>query len=83
MTKTLTELQNRLDYHKVGYGTWRVNWNCYSRGFRTGVTHNSLAIDRINSDVSPRKSIYGYTLVQAYMSLYSCLTPDFHVGKVF
>lgn len=75
---TLEEAQNRLDFKKISYGTWRVTWNCYSRGYRRGITHDSLAVDRINSDVAPRVHLYGYTLLQAYESLYRCLTSEFY-----
>lgn len=74
---TLEGFQKRIEFHKIGYGTWRVILNCYSRGYRSGITHDSLAVDRINSDVSPRVHLYGYTLLQAYASLYRSLTPEY------
>lgn len=68
-----------LDFHKVGYGTFQVLW--YGRGFnvsptRKGISHDTLAIDRIKDDnLTPRMSRYGYTLKQAYESLYNCTNP--------
>ena len=78
---TLSELEDFVSFKKVGYGTWRV-YRVFSRDrYVTGVSHNSFAIDRISSDVSPRTSLYGYTLKQAYLALLSCV--DFSRVHVF
>lgn len=70
---TLLELQFRVSFEKVSYGSWRV-YRRLSRGrYRSGVTHNSFAVDRINSECDSRAFIYGYTLKQAYEALLSCV----------
>lgn len=70
---TLTELLSRVSVEKIGYGTWRVYLH-FSRGrYCTGITHDSLAIDRIYSDAPSRSSLYGYTMKQAFVALLSCV----------
>lgn len=73
---TLLELQFLVSFEKVSYGTWRV-YRRLSRGrYCTGITHDSLAVDRINSYASPLSSLYGYTLKQAYIALLSCVVRE-------
>lgn len=76
---TLKDYESRLVFRKVSYGTFRVEW--FGSGFycgptRRGITHNTLAIDRITDEYCPpRGSRYGYTLKQAFFALYSCTNP--------
>lgn len=68
---TLQQLQQRVDMQWIGYGTYRI-WTIY-RGHRlTAITHNTLAIDRIQSDDSTpaRQEVGYYTLRGAYQSLH-------------
>lgn len=68
---TLQELQQRVEKCWIGYGTYRV-WTTY-RGRRLScISHNTLAVDRINSDdwVPARKEVGFYTLRSAYQALH-------------
>lgn len=74
---TLLELQFRVSFEKISYGTWRV-YRRLSRGrYCYGITHDSLAVDRVtDSSISPSSRRYGYTLKQAYEALLSCVIRD-------
>ena len=67
---TTKELRDRIKVEKTGYGTFKVT---DTKTGHTGITHNTLAIDRIDSDEdTPAKAVEcGYTLKEAYMALYN------------
>ena len=68
---TLEQLQNRVTMTWIGYGTYRVKTTHRGRQL-SGITHNTLAIDRIKSDdcVPARKEVGLYTLRSAYQALH-------------
>ena len=73
---TLFELLFCVSVEKIGYGTWRV-YRHLSRGrYCSGISHDSLAVDRINSDAPSRSSLYGYTMKQAFIALLSCVDSE-------
>ena len=69
---TLEQLQNRIDFSWVGYGTYEVTMQ-YRGKTLWAITHDTLAIDRINSDdcTPPRQVVGYYTLKGAYQALYN------------
>lgn len=68
---TLKELQQRVEMTWVGYGTFRI-WTTYRGRKLSAITHNTLAVDRIRSDVSTpaRQEVGFYTLRGAYQALH-------------
>lgn len=68
---TLKELQQRVEMTWVGYGTFRI-WTTYRGRKLSAITHNTLAVDRIRSDVytPARQEVYSYTLRGAYQALH-------------
>lgn len=69
---TLEQLQARIRFQWVGYGTFEVTMTYKGKTLRT-TTHDTLAIDRINTDdcTPPRQVVGFYTLKGAYQALYN------------
>ena len=67
---TTQELRDRIHFKWKGYGTYKVTIE-YRGKFYSCTSHNSLAYDRIRSDVEDRVEVYGYTYKQACRSFYN------------
>lgn len=69
--RTTKDLLNNLWVRPCSYGEYYVQMY-YRNQVYSCRTNNTLAIDRIHSkdEVEDHKNLYGYTLKQAYMSLY-------------
>lgn len=69
---TLEQLQARIRFQWVGYGTYKVTMT-YNGKTLSATTHDTLAIDRINTDdcTPPRQVVGHYTLKGAYQALYN------------
>ena len=64
-----SELKSRLSIMFHGYGHWKVRYTTRNGKVKIGVTTNSMAIDRINSDVGERVKEHYLTLRQALLSV--------------
>jgi hypothetical protein len=79
--KTLKEYADHVSFQKTGYGTWKVIVS-YRDHYCTGITHDSMAIDRIGCDLPARAREYGYTEKEAYEALYNSINFDRkYIGK--
>ena len=64
-----SELKSRISIMFHGYGHWKVTYMCRNGKVRIGITTNSVAIDRIKSDVGERVKECHLTLRQALLSI--------------
>lgn len=76
MKHTLDFFQNCLSIQRVDRGVYEVRLHVDDY-YRYGISYDTYAYDRIKmSDRYTSNYVqYGYTELQAYESLYSCLTP--------
>lgn len=79
---TLEKLQQKIvSFSKVGAGHWRVTIE-YRGKYYSATSMNSCAIDRLHNDeVTDMTSRYGYTVRQAFQSLYDCVKRVNHLGE--
>lgn len=64
-----SELKSRLSIMFHGYGHWKVTYTARNGKIKSSITTNSVAIDRIKSDVGERVKECHLTLRQALLSI--------------